>query len=153
MLIGDHILTTVYDVPANALIEKLAKYLMENIDVISPPAWAQYVKTGSHTQRPPDNPNWWYIRCASLLRKIYTRGPIGIAKLRLDYGGRKTGKKRPEHFKRGGGAILRKALQQLERAGLVKTIAKKGRVITNEGISLMDKLADEVKVAIEKAQK
>mgnify|MGYP000032264070 CR=1 FL=1 len=138
-------LATVYDVPPDMLIKRLAEYLMENVDEVKPPPWAAFVKTGVHKQRPPDREDWWYTRCASLLRKIYVRGPIGVSRLRLEYGGRKTGKKRPEHFRRGGGAIIRKALQQLEKAGLIKTIPRRGRVVTDEGRSLLDRLAYEVK--------
>jgi len=139
-------LATVYDVPADMLIKKLAEYLMENVDEVKPPEWAAYVKTGVHRQRPPDREDWWYTRCASLLRKIYLRGPVGVSRLRLEYGGRKTGKKRPEHSKRGGVAIIRKALQQLEKAGLIKTLPRKGRIITDEGRSLLDRLSYELKV-------
>ena len=139
-------MATVYDAPADMLIKKLAEYLMENVDEVKPPEWAAYVKTGVHRQRPPDREDWWYTRCASLLRKIYLRGPVGVSRLRLEYGGRKTGKKRPEHSKRGGGAIIRKALQQLEKAGLIKTLPRKGRIITDEGRSLLDRLSYELKV-------
>jgi len=138
-------LATVYDVPANRLIEKIAEYLLENVEEVKPPNWAKFVKTGSHKQRPPDRDDWWYIRCASLLRKLYVKGPIGLSRLRKEYGGRKTGKMRPEHSRRAGGAIIRKALQQLEKAGLVKTISRRGRVLTDEGRSLLDRLAFEVK--------
>ncbi|MGP3668001.1 MAG: 30S ribosomal protein S19e [Candidatus Bathyarchaeota archaeon] len=138
-------MVTVYDVPANSLIEKIAEYLLENVEEVKPPSWARFVKTGSHRQRPPDRDDWWYIRCASLLRKLYVKGPIGLSRLRRMYGGRKTGKIRPEHPRKAGGAIIRKALQQLEKAGLVKAISGKGRVLTDEGKSLLDRLAFEVK--------
>jgi len=106
-------LPTPYDVPASTLVKKLATALKEK-DEIVPPQWTPYVKTGSHAIRRPENPEWWYIRCASLLRKIYLKGPIGIMRLRSDYGGRLDRGMRPEHARRGGGSIIRKALQQLE---------------------------------------
>ena len=144
-------MTTVHEVPAGRFIEKLAKHLSENIEAVNPPQWAAYAKTGAHTQRPPDAENWWYIRCASLLRKLYIHGPSGISRLRLDYGGRRAGREsRPEHSQRGSGAILRKALQQLESAGLVKTLPKKGRILTSEGKNLMDELTGTTKAEIEK---
>ena len=51
---------------------------------------------------------------------------------------------------KGSGAIIRKALQQLEAAGLVETVKGKGRVVTNKGRSLLDKLATEIKKELEK---
>lgn len=139
-------MTTVYDVPADVFIKRLSEYLVENVD-IKPPDWVEFAKTGANKERPPGRSDWWNVRCASLLRKIYLKGPIGISSLRLDYGGRKSGKSRPKHCIRGGGGILRKALQQLESAGLVKTIPAKGRVVTDEGRSILDKLAKEIKTS------
>ena len=89
-------MTTPYDVPASQFIEKLAKYLRENVDDVQPPAWASMVKTGTHVEKQPQNPNWWYIRSASILRKVYVHGPIGLERLRADYGGRKDFGVKPE---------------------------------------------------------
>lgn len=138
------VLITPHDVPAQTFIEKLARYLKENVDEVSPPQWASVSKTGSHVQRQPQDPDWWYTRCASLLRKIYVHGPIGIEKLRAEYGGRKDFGVRPEHAVRAGGAIIRKALQQLEAAGLIETVKPKGRVVTREGRKLLREIAEEV---------
>jgi len=138
-------LPSVYDVPPELLIEKLSKYLMENVEEVSPPPWAEYVKTGAPRQRPPDRDDWWYVRSASVLRKLYVRGPVGVSRLRLEYGGRKTGKRRPEHFKKGSGNILRKIFQQLEKAGLVRKESSKGRALSGKGRSLLDRLAAEIK--------
>jgi len=143
-------LPTPYDVPASALIERLARYLKEEVDATVPPPWATMVKTGSHTQRPPENPDWWFTRCASLLRKIYMKGPVGIERLRSEYGGRIDRGVRPEHAKKGGGAIIRKALQQLQAAGLVEPLRNRGRVVTSEGRRLLDKLSTEIKENLEK---
>lgn len=141
---------TPFDVPAAILIQRLAKYLKENVDAVEPPEWAAYVKTGVHAERAPQDPDWWYVRCASLLRKVYIEGPIGVEHLRSKYGGRKNIGTRPEHARKGGGAIIRKALQQLERAGFVKTVRGKGRVITPEGRRLLDSLSAEIKRELEK---
>ncbi|MFB0522207.1 MAG: 30S ribosomal protein S19e, partial [Candidatus Bathyarchaeia archaeon] len=116
------------------------------------PTWAAFVKTGSHTERPPENLDWWFTRCASLLRKIYMRGPIGISNLRSQYGGRIDRGVRPEHTRKSGGAIIRNALQQLEAAGLVETSRKKGRILTGEGRRLLDRLSTEIKGELEKKQ-
>lgn len=141
---------TPHDVPASKLIEKLANYLKENVDEISPPSWASIVKTGAHVQRPPQNPDWWYIRCASLLRKIYVHGPIGVERLRAEYGGRKDYGVRPEHAVKAGGAIIRKALQQLEAAGLVETFKTRGRRVTKKGRKLLEEMAEDVKTGLVK---
>jgi len=143
-------LPTPYDVPASILIERLARHLKEEVDAIVPSPWASLVKTGSHVQRPPQNPDWWFTRCASLLRKIYVKGPIGIERLRSEYGGRIDRGVRPEHARKSGGAIIRKALQQLQAAGLVETLKNRGRAVTSEGRRLLDRLSTEIKRDLEK---
>jgi len=128
-------------IPPNIFIEELAKYLKENFEEIKPPEWAAYVKTGVSRERIPTDPEWWYKRCASLLRKLYIHGPTGIEKLRTAYGGRKDLGLKREHFRKAGGSIIRKALQQLENAGLVTKVRGEGRALTPQGISLLDSLA------------
>ncbi len=139
-------MVTVRDVPPKLLIDALAKYLKENVPEVKPPEWALFVKTGAHKERVPQDPDWWYYRAASLLRKLYLHGPVGIERLRTAYGGAcKIGSEyRREHFRKAGGSIIRKCLQQLEAAGLVTKIPGKGRVLTPKGRSLLDKIATQV---------
>jgi small subunit ribosomal protein S19e len=137
-------LPTVYDVPANELIDRAADYIRANVDEVSPPPWLFFVKTGSYLQNPPQNPNFWYIRCASILRKIYLNKSIGIARIRKQYGGRTSKGTTKKHRRDGGGAIIRNCFKQLEEAGLIKTVNNKGRALTEKGISLLDSLANDV---------
>jgi len=135
-------MTTVYDVPPTKLIEKLAEKLKEmNIEE---PSWVMFVKTGTHKERQPDDDDWWYVRCASVLRKIYTNGPVGVEKLRSVYGGRKNRGHKPEKFVKGSGNVIRTALQALEKLELVER-TRDGRIITPKGQSLVDNTAKEVK--------
>lgn len=136
----DSKLTTAYDVPANVLLEGLARYFKERVKEISPPSWALFAKTGPSKKRPPHNPDWWYIRAASILRKLYLSSPLGVSRLRSIYGGRKDYPMRKAHKLKSGGSNIRKILQQLERAGLV-THDSKGRRITDEGRRLIDNVA------------
>lgn len=135
---------TPYDVPPDALLERLARYLKENVGEVSPPAWSLTAKTGSHRERPPQNPDWWYVRCASLLRKLYIHGPVGVARLRVEYGGRKRKGTTREHARKSGGSAIREPMQQLEKAGFVKPEGRKGRSLTGEGISLLSRLSGEI---------
>jgi small subunit ribosomal protein S19e len=138
------ILTTPHDVPASGFIEKLAKYLKENVDEVQPPTWATVAKTGSHVEKQPQDPNWWYTRSASVLRKVYMHGPIGIEKLRADYGGRKGFGTKPNHAAKAGGSNIRKVLQQLELAGLIQTEKLQGRKMTPKGRKLLQEIAEDL---------
>lgn len=135
---------TPYDVPASKFIEKLAKYLKDNVDEVQPPEWASVAKTGAHVQKHPQNPNWWYIRSASILRKVYVHGPIGLEKLRAEYGGRKDFGVKPEHAVKAGGKIIRKILQQLEASGFVQTVGSKGRKMAPKGRKLLKEVAEDL---------
>src|SRR3989344_8301861 len=134
-------MATIYDKDTNELIAKASEELKK---VIKAPEWAQFVKTGVHKERPPVEKDWFYKRAAAILRSVYIKGPIGTNKLRIKYGGRKNRGYAPEKFYRGSGNIIRKALQQLEEAGLIKKAEKgvhKGRIITPKGKSFLDKLS------------
>jgi small subunit ribosomal protein S19e len=144
-------LTTPHDVPPSQFIEKLAKYLKENIDEVQPPAWASLAKTGTHVEKQPQNPNWWYIRSASILRKVYVHGPLGLEKLRAYYGGRKDFGVKPEHAVKAGGSNIRKVLQQLEAAGLVQTARPQGRKMTPKGRKLLQEVAEDLQKELVKA--
>lgn len=133
------------------LIQKVAVYLKEN-RVIEPPPWAVFVKTGVHKERPPQDPDWWYIRAAAIMRKLYIRGPIGVSRLRTLYGGRHRRGHRPPKFAKGSGAIIRKILQQLEAAELVQKADKRGRVLTPKGRELLEEAA-KIVLKAEAAQK
>lgn len=131
------------EVNPNELIQRTSEKLEDN-EEITPPEWADYAKTGSHKERPPTQENWWYIRTAAILRSVYKRGPIGTEKLRSKYGGKKDRGMQPEKFRKGSGSVIRKALQQLEKAEYVEHGEKeghKGRMITEKGKSFLDKTA------------
>lgn len=145
-------MATVYDVDASELIKNIAEEL-KKIDAIKPPVWAPFVKTGVHKERPPVDRDWWYVRVASVLRKVYVLGPIGVSKLRRKYGGKRNQGHNTEHFDRGSGNIIRKALQQLQKAELIMYIERKvhkGRIIAPKGVSLLHKIATEIYTRISK---
>lgn len=132
----------IFDVPADNFISKLSEQLKKD-KKINPPTWSSFVKTGTHAEKMPQNKDWWYTRCASLVRKVYLHGPIGISDLKSYYGGRKRIGYNLDHHKDAGGAIIRKALQQLESAGYIDKKSK-GRMISNEGMKRVDRLSTEI---------
>lgn len=131
-------------VPPDLLIKRLAEYLKENVKEVQPAEWSYYAKTASYNERVPDAPEeWWYIRAASLLRKLYIRGTIGVERLRREYSWRKRRGTRPPKSVKAPGHAMRLMLRQLEKAGLV-TRTPKGRTLSPKGRSLLDKLSYEI---------
>ncbi|MEM2848799.1 MAG: 30S ribosomal protein S19e [Candidatus Bathyarchaeia archaeon] len=137
-------MVTVYDVPADVLIKRLAEELKENFPEITPPSWVMFAKTGCFKERIPVDPDWWYVRAASILRKLYVKGPLGVSRLATEYGGRKRGRRKPPHFRKAGRNHIRKILQQLEKSGLVHKVDRRGRHLTSKGVSFLDSLAADV---------
>jgi small subunit ribosomal protein S19e len=142
-------LTTVYDVPPNHLIDAVAEELKSS-GKIEPPEWAAFAKTGVNKEMPPVNPDWGFVRCASVLRRIYIDGPVGVSRLRSYYGGKHRRKTVTGSFAKGSGSVIREALQQLEKAGYVKKM-KAGRQLTPAGQSFMDNLSHQVKLEVQKS--
>jgi small subunit ribosomal protein S19e len=135
-------MTTVYDVDANALIDAAAEELKTKVKA---PEWSEFVKTGTAKERPPENPDWWYVRAASILRKIYVKGPIGISRLRNEYRSKKNRGVKPEQSRPASGKITRLAVQQLEELKFVRKTKGGGREIAPAGMKFLDNLANKVK--------
>ena len=134
-------MVTVMDVRADKMISALKEEL-KKMKNITPPEWSKYVKSGVNAERIPEQEDFWYIRSAAILRKIYLEGPIGVQRLRNLYGGKKRRGHKPAHHRKAGGKIIRLMLQQLEGEGLIRKHEKKrGRVITPKGQKLLDKIA------------
>ena len=140
-----------HDVPSSKLISALAEQ-MKSVTAVQRPDWARYVKTGSHAERPPSNSDWWFTRAASLLRKLYIHGPVGLTDLERAYGGTKALHYFPKHHRDAGGSNIRKILKQLEQAELVAKTPK-GRVLTPKGRALLDKASKAIFASLTEANK
>ncbi|MFB6352463.1 MAG: 30S ribosomal protein S19e [Halobacteriales archaeon] len=139
-------MVTLYDVPADALIEAVADELEGELAV---PDWAAYAPSGADREFPPEQEDFWFVRAASVLRTVAINGPIGVERLATAYGGAKEGTARygvkPRHRVDGSRKMLRTMLQQLEDAGyLERPPNDEGRVVSADGQSLLDATAGEV---------
>lgn len=133
----------IYDVHPQDLISKVSQTLKTSYPEIKKPEIIEFLKTAHFKEFPPTDPDFWFVRCASLLRKLY-KGPVGMKDLRKAYGGRKVKDTRKSRTHLASGAIIRRCLQQLEKAGLVEKFKKEGRTLTSKGRSLLDKTAAEI---------
>ncbi len=128
---------TLRDLSAGDFIKAYAKFLKRSgrVDV---PKWADVVKTGTHKQLAPLDPDWFYVRMGKILerliiltfftaavaRRIYLRGGNGIGRLTKVYGGAKKRGSRPRTFVNGSGAIIRSCVKQLEKLQVVEKDTK-----------------------------
>lgn len=130
-------MVSAYDVPGTELVKEIAKELKENKNMVQP-EYVDFVKTGAHKERAPQQDGWYYTRMASILRRIFLDGPVGTESLRTYYGGRKNRGRKPNRHVKASGKIIRSCLQQLDKEELIKK-DKKGRIITRKGINLLNK--------------
>jgi len=136
-------MTTVYDVPAKEFIDEVAKKLQSEKE-IKTPEQNLYSRTSVARENPPENKDWWYIRCASILRKIYMQNLVGIEHLKAEYGGKRDRGSKPYKARSGSGTVTRRALQQLESAGFLTKVKGKGRMLTPKARSFLDNIANNV---------
>jgi len=137
-------MVTVRDVDARKLVLAVKEEL-KRFKEVQPPVWSMYAKSSVNRQRPPEEGDFWYIRGASLMKRIYIDGPVGVEKLRTFYGGRKRRRTKPARFKKSSGSVLRELLQQLEAAGFVEKEKNNfGRKITPKGRKFLDNIANKV---------
>ena len=136
-------MSDIYEIEAEKLIVAIAEELKKNPD-FKIPEWAYFVKTGISKSRPPVDREWWYKRAASILRQAYTRGIIGVNRLRTKYGSKQNRGVRPKKFKKASGKNIRVILQQAEKAGFLekfKGTKRTGRRLTPQGREFLEKIA------------
>ncbi len=131
---------SIYTVEPRKLIQSIAEKLKEYPE-ITPPENSRFWKTAFFKETAPVEEDFWYIRCASLLRKINKCGKIGVNRLRKKYGGRNRKGSGLNHSAKASGKIIRVALQQLEKAHLIEITEKNGRKVAKEGHSLLERTA------------
>ncbi|MGB9987268.1 30S ribosomal protein S19e [Salarchaeum japonicum] len=138
-------MVTLYDAPADELIDELAAELDERLDE---PDWAEFAKTGADRELPPEQEDFWARRAASLLRKVATDGPVGVERLSTEYGGTRDGSNRyqvaPSKTADASKNVIRTILQQLEDEGLVQKQGSDGRIVSGDGRALLDDTAGDV---------
>ena len=131
---------SIYTVEPAKLIQSIAEKLKEYPEIV-PPEESKFWKTAFFKEIAPVEEDFWYIRCASLLRKINKFKAIGVNRLRKKYGGRNRRGSGLNHSAKASGKIIRVALQQLEKAKLIEKTERNGRKVAKEGHSLLERTA------------
>ncbi len=133
----------VRDVAARPFIEAYAEHL-KNSDKFEAPVWADTIKTGVFKELAPYGDDWYYIRAASIARKIYLRPGLGVGQLQKWYGGSYRRGARTEHFRKASSGVIRSVLKQLEEMKVVEQLGSGGRQVTTVGQQDLDRIAGSV---------
>ena len=137
--------TTVKDVPADLFVKAYAQHLKRQ-GKIEIPKWVDYVKTSPAKELAPYDPDWFYIRCASIARKVYLRPNTGVGALTKDYVSNYRRGAKTEHFREANSGMLRYMIQQLEAVKVLeKSSSGKGRKISQIGQQDLDRIAAQVR--------
>ena len=131
---------TVRDINPQQFINEYALHL-KNSGKLHLPAWVDIVKTGVSRELPPSDQDWFYVRAASLARYIYCNPNTGVGGLCKLHGSKKNKGHRPGRHVDASGSVIRKALQALEKAGVVAVGGEKGRVVSANGKRDLDQVA------------
>ncbi|KYR02370.1 AhpC/TSA family protein [Tieghemostelium lacteum] len=135
---------TVKDVSASDFIATYARFLKKT-GRVQIPKWVDIVKTATHKELPPTNPDWIFVRIAVLARKVYLRQGDGVATYRRCFGGNQRDGVRPNHFHVANGGVIRYCLKQLQNLKVVEVDASKGgRKITSTGRRDLDRIAKQI---------
>jgi len=134
---------TVRDVSHEKFIAAYAKHLKRS-GRVTVPKWVDLVKTGHFKELAPTNPDWYFIRVASLARKVYLKGGVGVGEYRKIYGGKINRGSRPSRHALASGAVIRHALKNLETLKVVEKNPKGGRSISSTGQRDLDRIAGQV---------
>merc|ERR1712167_298401 len=152
LIINNQQKCTVKDVPAKEFIEAFARHLKKG-NKIKMPEWVTYYKTACFKDLAPYDPDWLYIRAASIAYQLYMRGKVGVNTLRKHYSGKHRRGTRTEHSRLTAGKCIRYCLLELEKSQFVgkmqfekedgSTIVA-GKSLTKKGVTDMDRIAGSI---------
>ncbi|PSN83145.1 hypothetical protein B9Q13_00040 [Candidatus Marsarchaeota G2 archaeon ECH_B_SAG-G16] len=144
VLSEENFTTLIYLVNHDKLISRLAQRLKSEFNELQPPSWVRFVKTSVGNLEPPSDPDWWYVRAASILRKLALKQSLSVKALSYQYGTRWRRGRRRERSVPGSAGLIRRILQALEEAKLVQKKANLGRTLSPQGKSLIESVAREL---------
>jgi len=135
---------TVKDVAASDFVNAYAGFLKRS-GKLEVPKWVDIVKTSASKELAPYDSDWFYIRTASIARKLYLRSGVGIGTFERIYGSSKRRGVRPSHFAKGSGSIARHAIHSLEKLKLIEPDRiRGGRKLTSAGRRELDRIAQRI---------
>ena len=133
----------VRDVTAAAFIKAYAEHL-KNSDKFSLPVWADTVKTAVFKELAPYGDDWYYVRAASIARRVYLQPGVGVGQLVRWYGGKHRRGCRTEVFRKASMGIIRSVLKQFEEMKVTEILENGGRRMTRVGQQDLDRIAGSV---------
>ena len=135
---------TLRDVAANKWVRAMALHLKQSGKLFVPNC-AELMKQSTGNERAPQNVDWYFFRCAAVLRRVYVRPGTGYGGLAKAFAILKNNGSRPEKTVKASRGLLHWACRSLEGLKLLGKGKESGRVLTREGKRKCDAIAFNVK--------
>uniref|UniRef100_A0A0N4ZTZ0 40S ribosomal protein S19 n=1 Tax=Parastrongyloides trichosuri TaxID=131310 RepID=A0A0N4ZTZ0_PARTI len=136
--------TLAKDVDQSDLVKQAAAFLKKS-GKVKVPENSDIIKLGRHKELAPMDADWYFVRAASLARRLYVKPGVGVGALKKSFGGNKRRGVKPRHFQTAAGGNIRKALQTLEAINWVEKSANGGRILTLQGRKDLDRIASQMR--------
>ena len=136
---------TVRDVPAHKWVRAMAMQFKRE-GKIQVPTCSEIMKTSHGRERAPQCNDWYYMRCAAVLRHIYLRPGNGYGGMSKAFANKKNRGSKPERTIRAATGPIHWACKSLEGLKLIGKGKSHGRVVTREGRKRSDTVAFNVKI-------
>lgn len=133
----------IYKVKPRDFIDALSDYLISSNKVKLPENY-DILKTGYGREHAPEDRNWYYIRLASIVRKIILKGRVSHGKLAADYGNRKDRGVRPSKKTGAGKYLIDTALKNLESMGWINW-SQGNDILTSSAKEILSEIIEKVK--------
>ena len=131
---------TIRDVRAGRWVKTMAAHFKQEGKIFVPNC-TELMKTSHGRERAPQNADWYYIRCAAVLRAIYLRPGTGYGGMSKRFGNKKNRGSQPEITTKSSRGLLHWCCRSLEGLKLVAKGKESGRVVTKEGRKKADTIA------------
>ncbi|ELQ74153.1 40S ribosomal protein S19 [Trachipleistophora hominis] len=136
----------IYQVEPSSFITTLSSHLKNN-NLLTLPPNIDIVKSCSGKQNAPLNPDWLYVRAASVYRHFLTaqikNERITITRLASVYGCKKDRGSRPGKKVRAGRTHLRSILRDFGRLGWIVE-DERGKTVSEDGVRLSEQLIEKI---------
>ncbi|EDW38742.1 GL13146 [Drosophila persimilis] len=131
---------TVKDIDQHAVTKAVAVFLKKT-GKLKVPDQMDIIKTAKFKELAPYDPDWFYVRCASILRHLYHRSPAGVGSITKIYGGRKRNGVHPSHFCRAADGAAHPGARPPCREA-----PRGGRKLSSIGQRDLDRIANQIVV-------
>lgn len=131
-----------YRVKAAPLIEAIKETLKSKNDIKLPENY-DLIKTSHGKQYSPEDPNWFYVRMASIVRTVMCKGSVSLKTLARKHSCRKNGGVRPSRYAKASDFVNASAVEQLIKIGWFN-FQSKNDILTSNAKEVLGEIIEKI---------